>query len=399
MITTTACFNTFDSILSPEVDTGQGGRRPSSGIRMWGVVHEHGAGGMKGSDVELVMMDEDLQSKASQMAHFLKRKGLNDSTLDIPKLRGAGLLEVRNKCAHVLCSIDILQEVTACVQGEGQDLNPACLTGTHKVSLLFGDKKSVQAPEHLTLYVKIFQCKTKPDPSQLDVVLQFGRDDGPTKEDCDAWQKLKQMLDLPAVRVAYAENMAKIINQTFASDLDLWLNPLPDLMGAELEKVLKKRSMDDGRQKLINMRRQKDSSNQSPNRYFLKLYADSNDSLTRENKNKLKRILESVNEARCTLGMCARGHPWAVRGTLHPWREKQQASLLECDYNECEFCDGRGGKDGGLYTGETLLHIAIVQHDCDSAEWLLDRSAMLRCYRRQFITLTFLIIFMDCAVS
>ena len=26
---------------------------------------------------------------------------------------------------------------------------------------------------------------------------------------------------------------------------------------------------------------------------------------------------------------------------------------------------------------KTLLQIAIVQHDCDSAKWLLDRSAML----------------------
>jgi hypothetical protein len=379
MITTTACFNTFDSILSPEVDTGQGGRRPSSGIRMRGVVHEHGAGGMKGSDVELVMMDEDLQSKPGQRTHSLKRKGVNDLDLDIPKLRGVGSLEVRNKYAHVLYSIDILQEVTACVKGEGQDLNPACLTGAHKVSLLFGDKKSTQAPEHLTLYVNIYECKTKPDLSQLDVALKFGCDEGgPTKEDCDAWQKLKQVLDLPTVRVAYAENMAKIINKTYESDLDLWLNPLPHLMEAEFEKALKKRSMDDGRQKSMSMRRQKDSSKQVPNQYFLKLYADSaNDSLTHENKKKLKRILESVNEARCTLGMCARGHPWAVRGTLHPWRGKKQASLLECDYNECEFCDGRGGKDGGLYTGETLLHIAIVQHDCDSAKWLLDRSAML----------------------
>ena len=191
--------------------------------------------------------EKDLQSTARQRTLFLKRKGVNDLDPDIPKFRGVGSLEVRNKYAHVLYSIDILQEVTACVQGEGHDLNPACLTGTHKVSLLFGNKKSAQSPEHLTLYVKIVECKGKPDPSQLDVVLRFGRDEGgPTKEDCDAWQKLKQVLD------------------------------------SEFEKALRKRS---GRQKSMSMRQRKDSSNQSSNQYFLELYADSaNDSLTYENR-------------------------------------------------------------------------------------------------------------------
>ena len=39
--------------------------------------------------------------------------------------------------------------------------------------------------------------------------------------------------------------------------------------------------------------------------------------------------------------------------------------------SECKRCHGKGGKAGGMFTGETLLHIAIVQHQLDSIGWLL----------------------------
>ena len=300
MITTTARFKTFVEILNPKKDTEQGGRRlPSSEIRMNGVVHAV-VGGRMGSDVQCHL-------------HLVMKCD--------PKPDIVGSLEVRkeNNDELYMDSIDILEKVKKVVQGEEQE----DLAGTFKVSLRFGD-----TPEHLTLYVDS-------DSSQSNVVIQFGRE-----ADRDAWEKLKQvLLDLTAVRVAYAENVAEIINTPYKSDLDPWLDLGKDLMNKEKVELEKKEVT------------------------------------------KLNQILKS---ARCTLNMCAEVHPWAVRGTLHPWTKKKQTTSLpecdhepECDYDQCKYCKGRGGKDGGLYTGETLLHIVIVQRDHDSAKWLLDRSAMI----------------------
>jgi hypothetical protein len=300
MIATTARFKTFDNILNPKKDMEQGGRRrPSSEIRMKGVIHAV-VGGRMGSDVQCHL-------------HLVMKCD--------PKPDIVGSLEVRKADDDELyISIDILEKVEKVVQGEGQEDR----TDTCKVSLCFGDTS-----EQLTLYVNS-------DRSQSNVVIQlFGREG-----DRDAWGKLKQvLLDLTAVRVAYAENVAEIINTPYKSDLDPWLDLGKDLMNKEKVELEKKEI------------------------------------------SKLNQILKS---ARCTLNMCAEVHPWAVRGTLHPWTKKKQTTSLpecdhepECDYDQCKYCKGRGGKDGGLYTGETLLHIVIVQGDHDSAKWLLDRSAMI----------------------
>jgi hypothetical protein len=101
-----------------------------------------------------------------------------------------------------------------------------------------------------------------------------------------------------------------------------------------------------------------------------------------EDKDMLKRIQKKLSakaEAQCTLNTCANIHPWSVRGTLHPWKTYQDGDLQQQDLHtgECQICDGRGGKDGGLFTGETLLHIAIVQHDHQMVKWLLDGGASL----------------------
>lgn len=42
---------------------------------------------------------------------------------------------------------------------------------------------------------------------------------------------------------------------------------------------------------------------------------------------------------------------------------------------QCSKCGGKGGKAGGLFSGETILHIAIVQHRMSSIEWLLRNGA------------------------
>jgi hypothetical protein len=44
---------------------------------------------------------------------------------------------------------------------------------------------------------------------------------------------------------------------------------------------------------------------------------------------------------------------------LRVWR---QTSVLSTDED-----------DGGLYTGQTVLHIAVAQEDIDLCKWLLDR--------------------------
>ena len=36
-----------------------------------------------------------------------------------------------------------------------------------------------------------------------------------------------------------------------------------------------------------------------------------------------------------------------------------------------------GGRDGGMFTGQTLLHIAIVQRQYDVVEWLLEYGARI----------------------
>jgi hypothetical protein len=333
MIATTARFKAFDNILNPKKDTEQGGRRLSrSEIRMNGAV----VGGRKSCYLQLVMKC-DLDSE-------LKRS---------PK--DVGSLEVRNEIDNELYldSIDIFEKVEKVVQGEGQEDR----ADTYKVSLRFGD-----TPEHLTLYVNSDRSllaagpatgggaaeREEAESAQSNVVIQFG-----PEADHDAWGKLKQvLLDLTAVRVAYAENVAEIINTPYKSDLDPWLKLVSDWM----EPANKKKA-----------------------------------ELKKNQITKLNQIQKSDNEARCTLNMCAQVHPWAVRGTLHPWTKKKQTTSLPecdhepkaagacsaCDYIQCEFCKGKCGKDGGLYTGETLLHIVIVQGDHDSAKWLLDRSAMI----------------------
>ena len=264
MITTTARCKTFFEILNPKKDTEQGRRRLPNSREipiMSGVVHEV----VDGTDVHApgprgVPCRVTVHLKSSLV---LSLGWENDREL----------------------SIDILEKVKKVVQGEEQE----DLAGTFKVSLRFGD-----TPEHLTLYVDS-------DSSQSNVVIQFGRE-----ADRDAWEKLKQvLLDLTAVRVAYAENVAEIINTPYESDLDPWHKLVSYLMKPE-----------------------------NKNKAELK-------------ENEITKLNQILKSARCTLNMCAQGHPWAVRGTLYPWKKKNPASP-ECDYDQCIYCMGRGGKDGGL---------------------------------------------------
>ena len=198
---------------------------------------------------------------------------------------------------------------------------------------------------------------------RLSVILparkQGGIEVGPKRTDseihvscCDLteasltfWHQLKQMLDIPQIHVAYTTKIAEIINSSqYHSDLDPWILWTKD-QPSYLETYCTEMKDDPGH---------------------------------KEDVDNVTRFLQIAREeALCTVHMCQRSHPCPVRGTLYPWKTKPGNSQQECDYNQCDFCGGNGGKDGGIFSGETLLHIAIVNQDFDLTKWMLDRGAHL----------------------
>ena len=161
-------------------------------------------------------------------------------------------------------------------------------------------------------------------------------------EDWCFWQK---MLSIHAWKKMYVRKVAEIVNQQYTSDLDPWIQ-----IGGYLDKLLNE---------LCKLETEKERNVDVSH-------------WTRNDVDKLKEFLENRYQAQCTLRYCARTHPWPVRGTLHPWQGRDGEK-----YSECVHCGGEGGKDGGLFSGETLLHIAIVQHNLESIEWLLSKGANL----------------------
>ena len=84
-----------------------------------------------------------------------------------------------------------------------------------------------------------------------------------------------------------------------------------------------------------------------------------------QDKNRLSKFMRmvkdgDVDEIFCTIGACAL-----------PRNDADYLPHQQRPMSECKRCHGKGGKAGGMFTGETLLHIAIVQHQLDSIEWLL----------------------------
>ena len=113
----------------------------------------------------------------------------------------------------------------------------------------------------------------------------------------------------------------------------------------------------------------------------LQLQKTLQDNWNKEDRKNLEYFLQNRHRVQCTLRFCCRTNPWPVRGTLHPGPKDAEShadmDLQHTDYSECVYCKGAGGNDGGLFSGETLLHIAIVQHNLESIEWLLNHGAHL----------------------
>lgn len=250
----------------------------------------------------------------------------------------AGIIVLRHQASkHVLCSIDLLDGCDESIDDDAANSPPS----PHANGRASGSTISF-----------VWQGRSEQDQATIRLntpVLLLFEDGGQTqvcevkiKIICDKsiWERLKSTLDLPEIHVRYADFMADIINTPYASDLDKWIGTSEDDTGAILSKL-----SDPEHSKLWDV----DPKDVKRAQTFRK---------------------HSQNEARCTIGFCCRSHPWAVRGTLHTWSERGEPS-----YGDCKDCGGTSGKDGGLFAGETVLHIAIVQRVYDSVKWLLDRGA------------------------
>jgi len=146
------------------------------------------------------------------------------------------------------------------------------------------------------------------------------------------------ILDTLEMHVSYAAQIARIINTPYVSDLTPWCD------GSTL---------------------------------YLEEFCNDE----RSNHKYKKRVQDFLkygkHNAQCTLNSCDSKHrsQWALSGTLHPLPQNNET--LKHGDDKCEKCGGNGGKDGGLFTGETILHIAIVQNNDESCKWLLDRGSNL----------------------
>ena len=57
-----------------------------------------------------------------------------------------------------------------------------------------------------------------------------------------------------------------------------------------------------------------------------------------------------------------------------PEEVDRREALLSYNLVDPDSCPD-GGRDGGMFTGQTLLHIAILQHETDVVRWLVDNGA------------------------
>ena len=59
-----------------------------------------------------------------------------------------------------------------------------------------------------------------------------------------------------------------------------------------------------------------------------------------------------------------------------PKEVDRREALLSYNLVDPDLCPD-GGRDGGMFTGQTLLHIAILQHETDVVRWLVDNGARI----------------------
>ena len=195
---------------------------------------------------------------------------------------------------------------------------------------------------------------------------------------------LQTILDLERRKQDYSRAMARVINTPYVSDLDPWIDRRGkhkcyleelldrwDVITSQPQDRPASPAKPDGQQEESFGAADSDPANQEAvvhERTFASLLSLGP---TGEKKNRMpdkKRLEEfmkmvtdgDVDEIFCTIGACAL-----------PRSDADFLPHQQCPMSECKRCHGKGGKAGGMFTGETLLHIAIVQHQLDSIGWLL----------------------------
>ena len=264
---------------------------------------------------------------------------------------------VKGEEERVLFSIDILGEI----ESRGYDKESTAWKSSDqgaRVTIVFEDinsqqeAKSTVSNDNMSKDVKISVPKISVPNNLLEIQMR---------------KKLKKVLKTS--QVIYTSEKARIINIPYKSDLEPWLKE----NGGGLERFFEGQPVASKSADGASGKKEAQASSSSNGKK-----SEDKDMLKRIQKFLFRGAKSAKAEAQCTLHTCANIHPWSVRGTLHPWKTYQDGEAnLDLHTGECQICDGYGGKDGGLFTGETLLHIAIVQHDHQMVKWLLDGGASL----------------------
>ena len=207
----------------------------------------------------------------------------------------------------------------------------------------------------------------------------------------DDWTFLKCCLDVNKLRAKYQQNTAIIINMPYESDLDPWF--LGSMKGHSREvpylKELKEK-------KSVSMAHKNKASF---DKFYEKIW-----SKKEEDKGTLEQVCATVGWSGTQEIAVGWSNKCVTEGTapvMTNEREKTRISRIATMQELHELIQAGSaqfllatahdpwldpsdvsknkGRDGGLFTGETILHIAIVKRDLDSIEWLLDHGAELTC--------------------
>ena len=146
-----------------------------------------------------------------------------------------------------------------------------------------------------------------------------------TVKELEDWKRLKMLLDVPALHVKYASQMADIINTPYASDLDRWLKTK-----SEHDDISKK---------------------------------------MHERLNKTRLDKDAKKQARCTIRACVECNDLSSAPSfttrtalLDQGMLPSSSSFKVPKTNECAICKGLGGRDGGLFSGICTYMTSVCVH-------------------------------------
>ena len=255
----------------------------------------------------------------------------------------AGFLRMHQlQCASTspLCEVDLLDGSEEHIDEDFEDTQ-ASSRPSGGASITFVGHQQEQLSITLSRSIKLqIENKGRSEEVQMSELTVYISADNLDNR----WKVLKRALDLPDMHVKYADLVAHIINTPYISDLDRWIGESSDDQNTILKDIVQNQRID------------------PPDLKMAKAFEQ-----------------QGQAEGRCTTMFCSRLHPWPVRGMLHPWPcgsgRLTSASCKNCSLELAE--KHNSGKDGGLFSGETALHIAIVQRDFDSVKWLIKRGASM----------------------